>query len=294
MFKGMIVALVTPFTEQQEVDYKALEKLVERLVEAKVDGIVCYGTTGEAPTLTEEEKREILTRTVCIAKGKVPILAGTGSYNTKESLRQTIEAKELGADGALIVVPYYNRPTPQGCIAHFQELAKADFPMIVYPHPARTGIHLSAKTLAEICEIPQVVAVKEGPGNVELVLDLCRLTSKPVLSGDDEMTIPVMSVGGAGIISVIGNLIPKEWKRCVDTYASGDPKKALEICRTYLSLCKSLFLETNPQGIKYALSLMGFCLPHLRLPMIEPQEATKKQIAQQMEEAGLINYSFAC
>jgi len=283
----MIVALVTPFTEQQEVDYEALEKQIRRLVEADVDGIVCYGTTGEAPTLTDEEKRKILKCAVNQAKGKVPILAGTGSYNTKDSLEQTFEAKEMGADGALVIVPYYNRPTPQGCVAHFQELAKADFPLVVYNHPTRTGIHLTAKTLAEICEIPQVVGVKEGPGNVDLTMELCCLTSKAVLSGDDAMTIPVMSVGGAGIISVIGNLIPKEWKKCVSAYASGDAKLALELCRTYLPLCKSLFLEINPQGVKFALSLMGLCHPSLRLPLIEPQESTKKKIVQAMEEAGL-------
>ncbi len=286
MFQGSIVALVTPFLENGAFDESAFRELVAWQVEEGTDAIVICGTTGEAPTLSQEEQLLTFQIAVEVAKGRTPILAGTGSYDTREAVRMTQEAKDLGVDGCLVVVPYYNRPTAEGCVAHFQEVAQVGLPLIVYHHPARTGLKLSAKTLAEISHIPGVVGIKEGPGDVDLVMELTRLTKIPVFSGDDLMTIPVMSLGGAGSISVVGNLIPRAWKELTSHCAQGNFKEALEIFQRYYPLCRALFAEVNPQCVKYALSLLGKCEPHLRLPLLQPREETKQQIRLAMESIG--------
>lgn len=282
MFKGMIVATVTPMGADGEVDFNAYERHVEWLVQEGVDGIVCFGTTGEAPTLSDEEKEKLLRLTVAICKGTVPIIAGTGCYDTRATCAATKEAMQLGADGALIIVPYYNRPTPQGCIAHFQAIAKIGLPLIPYHHPARTGVRLSADTLVEICEIPEVVAVKEGPGDVDLTMELARRTTKTILTGDDLTVVPCMSVGAKGVISVMGNLIPTIWKSIVDLYAAGKSEEALDLYRQYIPLTRAVFVETNPIGAKYAMSVLGKCTPHLRLPLMEPTQQNKLLIEEML------------
>lgn len=282
MFKGMIVATVTPMDTDGEVDFNAYERHVEWLVQEGVDGIVCFGTTGEAPTLSDEEKEKLLRITVAMCKGNVPVIAGTGCYDTRATCAATRQAMQLGADGALIIVPYYNRPTPQGCIAHFQAIAKVGLPLIPYHHPARTGVRLSSDTLVEICEIPEVVAVKEGPGDVDLTMELARRTTKTILTGDDLTIVPCMSVGAKGVISVMGNLIPTIWKSIVDLYAAEKSKEALELYRQYIPLTRAVFVETNPIGAKYAMSVLGKCTSHLRLPLMEPTHQSKLLIEEML------------
>ncbi len=287
MFKGSIVALVTPFTENDEIDVEALEALVDFHVEARTDGLICLGTTGEASTLTNEERRLVIETVLKRGKGKIPVIAGTGCNATKLSYERTIEAKALGVDGALIIVPYYNKPTEEGCVRHFEEVAKANLPLIAYHHPGRTGVHLSLETLGLIAKIPHVVAIKEASGDVDLAINLCGMTSKPILSGDDTLTLSLLLGGGSGVCSIVANVIPSLWKELVDAFARGDIEKAKHISDKYTPLCNALVIETNPQCVKYALSLMGKCSSKMRLPLLEPRDATKKLIKEALEFYGV-------
>jgi 4-hydroxy-tetrahydrodipicolinate synthase len=278
MFSGMIVALVTPFTLSAEIDYAAFEKLVEWHIAEGTDGIVLCGTTGEAPTLQHAEQIELMRRGVEIANGRIPIIVGTGSNDTCTAVRRTQEAKAYGADGALVVLPYYNRPTPEGCFAHFAELAKVDFPLIVYHHPGRTGVRLPVEMLVKIAGLEQVVAIKEASGDVDYAIDVMQRTAKPLFSGDDVLTIPIMAAGGVGVISIVANVIPKEWGTLVARMRSLDLRGAKEVFDRYYALCKAMVLETNPQCVKYALHVLGKCESTMRLPLLEPREENKRQI----------------
>ncbi len=223
--------------------------------------------------MTDGEKLAVFKKGVEIAKGRIPIIAGTGGNFTRAALELTRAAKTLGVSGALTVVPYYNRPSEAGCFAHFERLATADLPLILYHHPARTGVRLSAEAIARICEIPQVAAVKEASGDLNLGIELRQQIEKPIFSGDDALALPHLSVGFNGVISIVGNVIPRQW---------GDFVRAptRESFFEFYELCRALVMETNPQGVKYALSLMGKCQPHLRLPLVLPQPATQKRIAE--------------
>ncbi len=280
MRHGLFVVLPTPFTEIGEVDMGAFERLVEELVAAGSDGLVICGTTGEAPTLSCEEQASLIERAVQIAKGKLPIIAGTGTNDTSKSVFFTEQAKVAGADGCLAIVPYYNRPSFAGIVAHMKEITKVGLPTILYHHPVRTGVRLTAAQIAELCLIPGVAGVKETSADLDLLTDLVQLTSKPIFTGDDSLTLVSIAAGGAGVYSVMGNLIPHEWKRIVVLMQQQKLVEARELFMRFLPLCRTIFLEGNPIGIKYALSLMGKCTPRMRLPLIEPQEATKKKIAE--------------
>lgn len=275
LFKGTIVPLITPFKKDLEIDEKALADLIEWHIHEKIDAVMLCGTTGEAPTLSEEEKLRIFKIGVEVSAGRVPIIAGTGTYDTRKSLKMTKAAKELGAAGALVVVPYYNRPTPEGCLAHFQEISKAGLPMIVYHHPGRTGTRLSADVLKEISKIPHFAAIKDSSGDLELAK---QMGSIPFLSGDDPLTLPMMELGGMGVISIVSNVIPRQWTEMTHAFLEGNKAKAKEINDQYAELCNALVLETNPQPIKYALSFLGKCQPYFRLPLVEPRALTKMQI----------------
>lgn len=288
MFKGSIVALATPFTEENEVDYPSLRALVEWQISSGTDGIVLCGTTGEAPTLSDEEQLKIFEEGVSVSNGRIPIIAGTGSYDTHHTLEMTQEAKKIGADGALVIVPYYNRPTQEGCFQHFQTLAKAELPMIVYHHPGRTGVKLTVKTCLRIAEIPQVVAIKDATCDLDYLTELVRESPVPVMTGDDTLLLPSMSVGAAGVISVIANLIPGQWKQLVDSLLNGHFMEGRELFNKYYTLAKAMFLETNPHGVKYALGALNKCSAKMRLPLVEPQESTKAQIVTELVKAGLL------
>ncbi|HKY99786.1 MAG TPA: 4-hydroxy-tetrahydrodipicolinate synthase [Rhabdochlamydiaceae bacterium] len=289
MFSGSIVALATPFTKDNAVDFPAFGSLIEWHIAEGTSAVVLCGTTGEAPTLSHDEQIKMIKEGVKISKGRIPVIAGTGGYDTRSSVMNTKAAKECGADACLIILPYYNRPTPEGCLAHFIEIGKTGFPMIVYHHPGRTGIKLPAKMLAQICEIPSVVAVKEASGDLDYAIELMQKTSRPLLSGDDTLTIPLMASGAVGVISIVANVIPREWVRLTALLASSSLAGAQEHFKRFYSLCKAMVLETNPQCVKYALSLMGKCQSMMRLPLLEPQEMHKMQIRAEMEKAGLLS-----
>lgn len=287
MYSGSFVALATPFTPSGEIDEGAFSELIEWHVEAGTQGIMVSSTTGEAPTLTVEEQRWLVKRAVEINKGRTIILAGTGSNDTKKSVHLTRQAKEMGADGALLILPYYNRPSFAGCLAHFREIAKVGLPMMLYYHPVRTALRLSVDQLVELCEIDGVVALKESPGDVELAVEFMQRSSAAYFSGDDPIALPLLAAGASGVCSVIANIIPQEWQRLNRAVHEGKLAEAKTIYNRFFPVCKALFIESNPMGIKYALSLMGKCSAHLRLPLVEPQESTKKKIREAMEEAGI-------
>jgi 4-hydroxy-tetrahydrodipicolinate synthase len=276
MFHGSIVALVTPFTKEGEVDLDTLQQLIEWHIEEGTDAIVLCGTTGESPTLSDQEQESIFQRAVSVARGRIPLIAGTGTYDTRKSVEKTRKAKEIGVDACLVIVPYYNRPTPEGCIIHYQHIASVGLPVIVYHHPGRTGVNLSSSTLGDIANIPNIVAIKEASGGLALIKELS--SHIPIFAGDDALVLPMMELGAKGVISVMANLMPRAWKEFVRTCEQKDFIKGRELHDKYVPLCQAVMLETNPQGIKYALGLIGKCSSSLRLPLIEPSLNTQDRI----------------
>jgi 4-hydroxy-tetrahydrodipicolinate synthase len=278
MFKGSIVALITPFTEQGEVDYPALKRLVDWHAVEGTDAIVCCGTTGEAPTLSDEEQNMVFEIAIDVAKKRLPIIAGTGTYDTRKTVEKTAKAKALGAEGCLVVVPYYSRPTPEGCVAHYKEVSKVGLPTIVYHHPGRTGVWFSAEILVEIAKLPSVVGIKEASGGLELIAQIKQLSDIPVLSGDDTMAYAMMELGAAGVVSIVANIIPGQWKEMIHMFLQGDKEGAKELDTLYAPLCQAMVLETNPQCVKYAASLLGKCTSYMRLPLLLPRVLNRSAI----------------
>ncbi len=279
-FKGSIVALATPFTPEDEVDEEAIANLIEWHIQEGTDGIVLCGTTGEAPCLSEEETARIIELGVFCAKGRIPVIAGTGSNQTRHAVELTEQAQKAGADGCLVIFPYYNRPTPQGCLQHFQELDKVGLPIIAYNHPGRTGIKPPVKTLAAIASLDSVVAVKDGSGDLDYILDLIHASDIPIFSSDDSLCIPIIASGGVGVISIVANVVPRLWKQCLTLLLEGKIAEGRQLYRQLYPVVKAMVLETNPQCVKYALSLMGKCRAAMRLPLIEPSPETQEKIAQ--------------
>lgn len=282
MFHGSIVALVTPFTKEGEVDVKALQELIEWHIEEGSDGIVLCGTTGEGPTLSDQEQALIFKTAYDVGHGRIPLIGATGTYDTRKSVQRTQKAQEIGLDGALVIVPYYNRPTPEGCYLHYQHIAQVGLPLIVYHHPGRTGVTLSAFDMAKILAIKGVIGLKESSGSTHLVKELLSLTETLIFSGDDDLTLSMMKIGAKGVISVMANVIAKEWKEFVKILEEKDFNKGQILHERYRPLCEALFQEVNPQGIKYATSLLGKCLPSLRLPLLEPGLETQIKIKEEM------------
>ena len=278
MFYGSIVAIVTPFDKNNQIDKKALENLVKWHIENGTDAIVCTGTTGESPTLSDEEKVEVLKICIAAADGKIKVIAGTGSYDTKKSCDLTRKAKELKADGALVVVPYYNRPTQEGIIAHYKEIAKVGLPIIIYHHPGRTGVKVDLSSFERLSKIENIVSIKEASGDLSFIEKLIKSSFLPVFSGDDSITVDVMKMGGVGVISVVANIIPSVWKKITDLCLNKNFKEAEILLSKYKPLCDAMFFESNPQCVKYALSLMGKASSYLRLPLLEPSIENKEKI----------------
>ncbi len=275
MFKGSMVALVTPFKEDGSLDENALRKLINWHVEAKTDAIVLTGTTGESPTLLDEEKFKIYEIAVSLAKKKIQIIAGTGTYSTKKTKFLTKKAKEIGVDGALVVVPYYNKPPVDGLIKHFEEVAKENLPIILYHHPGRTATKLSIDTFIKLQKIDQILAIKEASGSLDIAKQLVSKTRFDVLSGDDLLTIDMMKLGAKGVVSVVANVIPKDFKMITDRCLDKNFEEAKKIFDKHKHLMEAMFLQTNPICVKYALSLMEKCRARLRLPLIEPSQANR-------------------
>ncbi len=284
--KGVYTAMVTPFDESGEVNYDVLGELVEKQIAAGVSGLVPMGTTGESPTMFNAEHDGVIRRTVEQAAGRVQVWAGTGSNNTQQAIRTTREAQEAGADGVLVVTPYYNKPSQDGLKRYFREIAEStDLPIIVYNIKGRTAVNVETETLAEIAGIPNVIAVKEASGDIGQMTDvidrICHRHDDPfwVVSGDDALTLPLMSIGGHGVISVVSNLVPERMVALVDAASQGDFETARRIHFELLPLFKASFIETNPVPIKAAMNLCGLNVGGVRSPLAPLQEANAKRLA---------------
>lgn len=271
--------MVTPFDSNNKVDYKALEKLVNHLIQTGSSGLVVSGTTGESPTLEDAEKKELLTATLSIAKGRAKVIMGTGSNDTGKSIKASTEAEALGADGLLVVAPYYNKPNQEGLKAHFSAIAKSTkLPLMLYNIPGRTGINIGVETIVELAEKhPNIAALKESTGLMDQAQDLARLVrpSFRLYSGDDYLTLPFLSIGACGVVSVASHLIGNDIKRMIDCFFAGDVDESLKLHGQHLPLFKGLFTAPNPTCVKYALSKLGLCHPRLRLPLVELNDAQK-------------------
>lgn len=291
-FSGAITALVTPFTENGKLDIDALKQLVRFQIKGQIDGLVPCGTTGETPTLSEDEYKLVIETVVKEVKGRVPVIAGAGSNDTQKAIHHSKIAKELGADALLHVTPYYNKPTTAGLIAHFKAIAKeVDLPIILYNVPGRTGSNVSASALIKIIkEVPQVVGVKEASGNITQMMEIVASvpTNFSVLSGDDAFTLPLMAAGGVGIISVASNEIPRQMHDLVEAALSGDFKKARKLHYEWLDLMNINFIESNPIPVKTALALMGKIKEVFRLPLVGMEEKNKDSLKQVLKSHQLI------
>jgi 4-hydroxy-tetrahydrodipicolinate synthase len=278
MFKGSIVALITPFTENNTVDTKALEELILWHLECKTDAIVLAGTTGECPTLSHEEKLHVFSTGIKAAAGRVPIIAGTGTNCTRSSVALTKQAKELGVDGCMAVVPYYNRPNEEGCFLHFENIANIGLPTIVYHHPKRTGTVLQPSFFSRLETIPYIVSIKEASCDMAYFEKQRLVTSLDILSGDDNLTIAMMQKGAGGVISVIANVFPQEWKQMISLCQKKQFDEAINIKKALQASIDCMGIETNPQPVKYAVSLLNRCKNIFRLPLVSPSEKSKKII----------------
>ena len=292
LFKGAGVALITPFNEDLTVNYDMLGTLIERQIEGKTDAIIVCGTTGEPATMTEEEKLSVIKYTVEKVAGRIAVVAGTGGNSTQVVVDFSKKVQALGVDGLLVVTPFYNKATQNGLYAHYTEVSKAvSLPIIMYNVPSRTGCNILPETavrLARDCE--NIVGIKEASGDISQVMKLAKL-SKGILdiySGNDDQIIPILSLGGVGVISVLSNVAPKETHDIVMEYLEGDRERALDIQLRYLDLINALFCEVNPIPVKGAMNIMGYNVGKLRLPLTELEESHKEYVKASLGEVGLI------
>lgn len=292
MFTGTYTAIVTPFKKSGQLDETALERLIKLQVKGGVDGIVPVGTTGESPTLDYEEHIRVIELAVKFAAGRVKVLAGTGANSTSEAIYLTKAAEEVGADGSLQVAPYYNKPTQAGLYQHFRAIANAtELPLVLYSIPGRCGIEIGVDTVKHLAgECPNIVAIKEAGGSCDRVSQLRAALGRHfnILSGDDSLTLPFMSVGAEGVISVASNVIPREVCHMVDYFRSGRPDAALKLHAKYYPLYKDLFIETNPVPVKAALAMMGLVEENYRLPLVPMSSANRTVLKATMKACGLL------
>lgn len=294
MFKGAITAIVTPFTENGELDKDALKNLVEFQIKNHIDGLVPCGTTGESPSLNEEEHLEVVRTVIDITNDKVPVIAGAGSNSTQHAIELTKKAADIGADATLHVCPYYNKPTQEGLYRHFSSVAKAaDIPIIIYNIQGRTAVNMETSTLAKLAkEHSNIVGVKEASGNVAQMMDVIKELPKnfTVLSGDDNLALPLMALGGKGVISVASNIVPKEMHELCQYALDGDLENAKRMHYHLLPLFKGIFIETNPIPIKAALALKGMIKESYRLPMCPMKAENKEKLIQLLKDLKIIQY----
>jgi len=274
IFKGSGVAIVTPFNERG-VDFKKLEELVEWHIKSKTDAIVVCGTTGEASTMTEQERKETIKFVVDLVNKRIPVIAGTGSNNTAATISMSKWAEKIGVDAILVITPYYNKTTQKGLVEHYKTIANSvTSPIIIYNVPSRTGLNINPSTLLKLCAMPNIVAIKEASGNISQIAQIKALCGDnlDIYSGNDDQVIPILSLGGFGVISVLANIIPTDIHNMCELYLKGEHAKALEIQLGYLPLNNSVFIETNPIPVKTAMNLMGMEVGPLRLPLCEMEE----------------------
>ncbi len=288
MFSGAFTAIVTPF-KNGEVDVEALEGMVEFQIAQGIHGLVPCGTTGESPTLSEEEDRVVIETVVRVTNGRVPVVAGTGSNNTQSAIKYTRMAEEVGADGSLQVAPYYNKPTQEGLFRHFVAIAEStSLPLILYNIPGRTNVTIAPETIAQLAEIPNIVGIKESTLSMNVVSDIRRLCGEEfdILSGDDPMTLPLIALGGVGVISVASNIAPGAISDLVTAMNSGDLARGRELHYRLLPLIRALSVETNPIPVKAAASLLGLCSDEMRLPLV-PMSGDNLMRLQEVMEASV-------
>jgi 4-hydroxy-tetrahydrodipicolinate synthase len=290
MFKGSLVAIVTPF-KNGRVDERALGDLIEFQITNGTDGIVPCGTSGESATLTYEEHDRVIEFTVEATRRRVPVIAGTGSNSTDEAITLTKHAKQAGADGALVICPYYNKPTQEGLYRHYKAIAEAvDLPLVVYNIPSRTSVNIQPTTIARLSSIHNIVAIKEGAGSLGQVSEIIQAcgTRIAVLAGDDALTVPMMAVGAHGVITVTANIAPADMAALVDAFAAGKLDEAKALHYKLYPLFTALFYETNPIPVKEALGMMGKIQPELRLPLCPMSVENREKLAGALKDYGLI------
>lgn len=291
IFKGAGVAIVTPFKEDGAINYEKFNELIEFQIKNGTDSIIVCGTTGESSTLTENEHNECIKFAVDVVKKRIPVIAGTGSNCTETAIGLSKEAMKNGADGLLLVTPYYNKATQKGLIEHYSDIAKAvDLPIILYNVPSRTGCNLLPETVANLVKnVDNIVGIKEASGNISQVVNLMHVTNGDIdlYSGNDNEIVPLLSLGGIGVISVLSNIAPKDTSDIVHKYLSGDIKASLDLQLKYVPLVDALFSEVNPIPVKKALNLMGFEVGSLRKPLTEMEPENALKLSKAMQEVGI-------
>lgn len=291
IFKGAGVALVTPMNSDGSVNYDELEKLIEFQIENGTDAIISCGTTGESATLSNQERNDVIKFTVKKVGGRIPVIAGTGCNNTKQALENSLSAEKLGVDGLLIVTPYYNKTSQSGLIKHYEYIAdRVKTPIILYNVPSRTGVSIKPQTYLELSKHKNIVAVKEACGDISSLaetISLCK-DNLAVYSGNDDQTVPILSLGGIGVISVFSNICPKECHEMVQSYLSGNTEKSKKIQLKYLKLMNAMFCDVNPIPVKEALNLMGFNTGRCRMPLDILSKSNYEKLKEILEEYSLI------
>ena len=289
MFEGSMVALVTPF-KNGKVDKKALKGLLDFHLKEGTDVIVPCGTTGESATMSHQEHRDTMTFVVEYVRHRIPVICGCGSNNTTEALGLVQHAKKIKADGVLVVTPYYNKPTQEGLYRHYEYLARhADIPMVLYNVPGRTGVSIAPETVARLSKIDTVVAIKEASGSMDQADQIMQLCDLPVLSGEDSLNFPLISIGARGVISVVANVAPRLVKGMVAAALEGNMEEARSIHKTLYPVSKAVFIETNPIPVKTALGMMGKIKPELRMPLCEMRPENKKKLTEVLKKLGVIS-----
>lgn len=282
-FGRVLTAMVTPFDKQGDVDYDTMTRLIEHLLNNGTEGLIITGTTGESPTLNDEEKISIYKHVVKIVNERIPVIAGTGTYNTLHSIELTKEAEHAGVDGIMLVTPYYNKPNQHGLYEHFATIAKATkLPIMLYDIPSRSGINLETETIVELSHIPNIVSLKDASGNLSHTATVIHSTSDEftVYSGDDEMTLPILSIGGHGVVSVASHIIGREISEMIEAFITGDVEVAAQMHRSLLPVMTGLFLAPSPVPVKTALNIKGIHVGGVRQPLLQLSEVEKQQLKQ--------------
>ncbi len=294
IFKGSLVAIVTPFNKDGSINFGKLEELVEWHIESGTDGIVPCGTTGESPTLSHDEHDQVVETVVKAVNNRVPVLAGAGSNSTAEAVRLVKEAEKTGADGVLVITPYYNKPTQSGLKAHFRKVAsETSLPVVIYNVPGRTGVNITPETVAELADTENITGIKEATGSLDqasAILNLCKID---LLSGEDAINFPLMAIGGCGVISVVANVVPKKVAALTKAVSKGDLPAAEQLHRELYPLAKNMFIETNPIPVKTALAMMGKIEEVFRLPLVPMSDNHRKVVAETLNKLG-VEVAAAC
>lgn len=292
LFTGSGVALITPFNDKNEINFEKLRELLEFHIANKTDAVIVTGTTGESSTMTDEEKLAVIKFSVETVNKRIPVIAGTGSNNTKHAVEMSIKAQELGADGLLVVTPYYNKGNENGIYSHYKLIAESvDIPVILYNVPGRTGVNLSINLLKKLAQIKNIIAIKEASGNISYAAEIAReVPELDIYSGNDDMTVPLLSLGGKGVISVSANIIPETVHNMTYAFFERDNDTTRELQLKYNDLVNALFIEVNPVPVKEAMNFLGYNVGECRLPLGEMSEENKNTLHRIIEKHGVAQW----